>query len=520
MEKEKIIYVDKPNDWPQNQREAKLNNVLCCVKKFKTSPNYINKEILLSLLSELDPNQYDSRGKVRIHDYEVALINELYYYAQIMNLSDLKIFLYKQITETTRAFNIISKMPEYVENVNDIDKYANLILPLKFYYISFKNYNYFKERSFCEELLDTINSCERFEKEDILSLNDIEYGFVNLMNDLSCSSGINTLPIIEFSRSELLKLFEKEFNIIKQVGKNPNERPLKGVLKMTIANWILKSRNNYNKSPVFKCLTNIASNSSVINHEVWMQSICFLNDKRENKTIKEIFSNKKWINYEWAKKVVINNPYTFYVTSFSKAFPNENLKHKYGKNVYGFRSDKIANTVAPIIKYNNYPILSQTLSFDVIYDRKTAKCELNYLFKIINLLPLSNEQKTQFTNEIISYWCLSFKDKKWQCENERRYQIFFYDNYSYIEVNKDERFIKIKSSLFLSPDNISNNNNQFNTIKANLCERYYSIATKEFIQCNDCLNIDFEIFGNIENYVCPICGSVNYTLVDPIFLKK
>lgn len=87
---------------------------------------------------------------------------------------------------------------------------------------------------------------------------------------------------------------------------------------MTIANWILRSRNNYDHSPVFKCLTNVASSSSVHNKEVWMQSISFLNDKREGKTIKEIFANKKWINYDWAKKVNVNNPYTFYVTSFTK----------------------------------------------------------------------------------------------------------------------------------------------------------------------------------------------------------
>lgn len=115
---------------------------------------------------------------------------------------------------------------------------------------------------------------------------------------------------------------------------------------------------------------------------------------------------------------------------------------------------------------------------------------------------------------------MSFKDKKWQDENERRYQIFYYDTYSYLDLNKDERFLKIKSSVYLFPDNISKDNNQFNIIQGNICDRYFSTATKEFIQCNDCLNIDFEILGIKDNYKCPICGSLNSIKINPNKLRK
>lgn len=74
-----MIDVEKPSDWPQNQREARLSNIEYAIEKFRTEPNYGNKEILLSLLVELDPNQYDSFGMTRITDYEVALINKLYF---------------------------------------------------------------------------------------------------------------------------------------------------------------------------------------------------------------------------------------------------------------------------------------------------------------------------------------------------------------------------------------------------------------------------------------------------------
>lgn len=517
---EKDINVNKPLDWPQNQREARLSNIEYALKKFNAEPNYERKEVLLSLIAEIDPNQYDAFGTMRISYYEVLLINKLYIWAKAINLPDLILHLYKEITETTRYFNMFSKMNIGIGESFDLNRYSGLLPPLKLYFIAYRNYNYYKSRSFCEELLNTINGLETLEKDGEISLDDIKNDYVTLMYDLSNASGVNTIPVIEFERDELISLFEKEFEIVRKAGDNPNIRPLKGVLKMTIANWILRSRNNYDHSPVFKCLTNVASNSSVHNKEVWMQSISFLNDKREGKAIKEIFANKKWINYDWAKKVVINNPYTFYVTSFTRIKPTEKLKHEYGKNVYGYRSDKIATIIAPLIINKGSVKFSQTLSFDVLYDRAAAKDELNFLFQIIDLMPISNTEKIAFANEIISYWCLSFKDKKWHDENERRYQIFYYKDYSYFDLRRDERFIKIKSSLFLYPDNVSSDNNQFAIIKSNIRERYCAIATKKFVQCNDCLNIDYEIYSADKPYICPVCGSTSSITIDPIELRK
>lgn len=520
MTQEKTIYIEKPTDWPQNQREARLSNVLYAVEKFQDEPTYANKEILLSLITEIDPNQHDDFGMTRLTGYEVALINQLYFYATTMYLGGLKLFLYKEITETTRFFNMSSMFPVKPKNIDDIKNYAGLILPLKLYHIAYQNFNYYKERSFCEELLDAVNIYETLAKQGKITLDDIEYSFTNLMNDLSNSSGVNTIPTIEFDRNELKKLFNKEFELIRKNKKDPLKRPLKGVLKMAISNWILRSRNNYKHSPIFKCLTNFASDSSVNNKEIWMQSVKYLNDKREGKVIKELFAKKQWIKYDWAKNIKLNNPYTFYVTSFSKINPTDSLKHKYGKNVYGYRSDKIANIVAPIINNNGFPQFGQTLSFDVIYNREEAKNELNFLFEIVDKLPIGNNEKIKFANEIISYWFLSFKDEKWADEYERRYQIFYYDSYQYFDLNKDERFLKIKSSIYLFPDNISNDNKHFDHIRANIFDRYYATATREFIQCNDCLNIDYEIFGNEEKYLCPICGSANSTKIDPNELRK
>ena len=199
--------------------------------------------------------------------------------------------------------------------------------------------------------------------------------------------------------------------------------------------------------------------------------------------------------------------------------PTEALKHKYGKNVYGYRSDKIANIVAPLIKNNGLVQFGQTLSYDIIYDRDVAREELNFLFQVIGELPLTDKGKIEFANEVISYWFLSFKDQKWQPENERRYQIFYYDSYLYFDLKRDERYLKIKSSIYLFPDNISKDNNQFSSIRANIFDRYIATATKEFIQCNDCLNIDYEVYGGEESYKCPICGAKNKAKINPSDLR-
>ena len=73
-----FVKVDKPNDWPQNQREANLMNVLDAVEAFTKQPNYKNKEILHALINQVDLNEINEFGLFRITDYEVAIINQLY----------------------------------------------------------------------------------------------------------------------------------------------------------------------------------------------------------------------------------------------------------------------------------------------------------------------------------------------------------------------------------------------------------------------------------------------------------
>ena len=71
--------VDKPEDWPRNNRETNLDLILQAVENFKKEPSYKNKELLFSLIDITDLNEVDERGVVVFSEYETAVINKLYF---------------------------------------------------------------------------------------------------------------------------------------------------------------------------------------------------------------------------------------------------------------------------------------------------------------------------------------------------------------------------------------------------------------------------------------------------------
>lgn len=104
---------EKPEGWPKNRREWKLD-VLCeRMEEFKNNPTYKNREILIALASEHDMNETSGYGLVRITEYEVGLINYLYLVSQAY-----------QITETIPAdgYATAESITFVVENTADIQK--------------------------------------------------------------------------------------------------------------------------------------------------------------------------------------------------------------------------------------------------------------------------------------------------------------------------------------------------------------------------------------------------------------
>ena len=379
----------------------------------------------------------------------------------------LKVYLYDLITETTRLQKIMSWCNP-VLGVNDeeaariITYEKGLMLPLKLYHFAYQKYTIEKEFSFAEQLISVVNGVLQVSTTED-EVDSITYAYSALLHDISNMHGNKKERIWEFTREELLELFNLEAKILKINNQSPIMRPTKGVLIMQISNFILKSRHNYNEDYICKYLPKNVAEESVTNHQIWMKKTELLNDKREQKVIPELFQDTSWVKYDWIKDIDFTATRTYYVSCFSKAINSNEMQKDYGQCLYGYKNDIIVDLIAPIgimklKKRNNAnddlpdtierPYISQVIAFDVLYDETEAKKELEYLFDVINMFAMSDSEKKQFLQEILQYWILSVKDYEWQEEKERRYVIFLYEDYDYKEVEVDDTFLKIKHLCF------------------------------------------------------------------------
>jgi len=358
-----------------------------------------------------------------------------------------------------------------------------------------------------DAIINVIKKLIQTDKEE--EIDDIANGYITMLKDLSCFSSANIFGILTFDKTDLIKLFELEAYLIKLSNQDVVKRPMRGVVKLTLRNWILKSRNNYNSNYLYKCISNKSANNALSNHEVWMQKIENLNDKRENKVIKELYKNKSWIKYCWAKNVRFKQLNDSFVCSYSKIIPTPIMQSKYGSNVFGYKSDRIADVLAPIALVKGHPFLDQVACYDILYSQNEAKEEINYLCELINLFEMSETDKNIFLNDMLEYWYLSIKDKKWGYEHERRYQLFVFNYKDYTDISTDDRFLKIKSSVYLYPDFIFSNSPIKYRVALYRTEKLYSIAMRDYIYCHNCLQADFDnvTYCGIDNKTCSICDS-------------
>ena len=268
--------------------------------------------------------------------------------------------------------------------------------------------------------------------------------------------------------------------------------------------------------------------NSIINHQIWMKKTELLNDEREQKVIPELFEDTSWIKYDWIKDMDFTATRTYYVSCFSKAVKSSDMQKGYGECLYGYKNDRIVDLIGPIGVHKltkkadadadlperiERPYISQVITFDVLYDVEEAKEELQYLFSVIDMFDLSDEDKKKFLQEILQYWILSVKDSKWQAERERRYVLFLYDDYKYKETECDDTFLKVKTSLFITPDFIIGENPSRWEIKKQLEVKRKALYSKEYLLCEDCLMQDHDVaIFKLPNQ-CPICGSKNIKMI-------
>ena len=193
-----------------------------------------------------------------------------------------------------------------------------------------------------------------------------------------------------------------------------------------------------------------------------------------------------------------------------------------GKIVFGYKNDRIADLISPLYQYKQNstrkPLVffSQVMAYDVIYDKAEAQEELNYLFDIIALFNLTDEEKNTFLQEILQYWLLSIKDFKWSPERERRYVLFLYESYEYKEMKIENDFLKLKTSLFITPDFLIGNYQKKEKVKIQIDVKRKCLSYKVYLYCHNCLNRDYDVVvGRSMNKQCPICASDDIEIVYP-----
>lgn len=527
-----VKYPKKPDEWPVNAREYVLDRVLAATEEFIDNPSYITKERVLSWISDYDLNQRSYLGRYRITEYEVSIINTLYFYGAAYNINALKVYLYELIGETARLQKNMSYMSEIInekEGIGIAVYEQGLMLQLKLYYFSYQKFTVEKTKCFSEQLISVVEDSLNFSKksEEIDALTN---AYVNLLNDISYMHGNLRDGIWKFERKELKKLFELESKLIDLNKQSPVVRPLKGVLMTQISNFILKSRNNYNEDYICKYISEEVAQESIKNHEIWMRRTADLNDEREQEVVPELFEDQSWINVDWANDINFEATRTYYVSSFSKSCNNPDMQKEYGNCVYGFKGDRLIELLAPIGLHHlkrkkdadptlplkkTSPFLAQVIAFDVLYDRDEAKKELNFLMDVIDNFKMSSQEKKMFLEEILQYWILSVKDSKWKDERERRYVLFIYLEYDYKEMEIDDGWLKLKTSVFLLPDFILGDNPSKKEIQRQIDGKRKGTSMKDYMFCRNCLSRDYDAIISNEDK-CSICGSDN---IENVYLK-
>lgn len=478
----------KPKDWPRNNRESKLEEIYNYLNIYLVNPTYENKQNLLSILDLNNINSMFSYSDIKVRKYEVAIINCLYELSYMYNIVRLKTFIYRYIEVQCVTLNTISNMSVQIDA--NINLFYNLYPVLRIFFFSFFEFNENKNSKlkFSYYLINKTKSLYD-DYEDIAC-----YAYNRLLYDLSIVC-YNKTNYLKFNRNELYELFEFQASLNKSVKNDIFNTCLKGILKMTISNYILKSRNDYKLNYIYKCISDDSLDNALNNGQVWMKRVDKLNDEREQSAFKELFNNKSWLKQDWSKNVHINlfDPSFSFVCSFSKENPTKEMKEEYGRNILGYKSDQIKDEISEHIINNQ--IFDVVYSYDVLYNINEIKKEINYLCDIINLYDMDDTKKIKFFNEILKYWYLSFKDEKWEHEKERRYQVFNKEG-----INED--FLKIESNLYKYPDFIFTDNKKFKDVF--YLNKIHKFHHGSFFVCNGCSNVVYDLYKT----KCDICNNM------------
>lgn len=144
------------------------------------------------------------------------------------------------------------------------------------------------------------------------------------------------------------------------------------------------------------------------------------------------------------------------------------MRKEYGNNVIGIDNDTFGEKVSPLRKTENGFLTSIVNSYNVLYGIDAAKNEMNFIFDLIGILFKDNQERIEFAEYILPYFIFSYKDKKRQYENERRFDIVYFSDFEYLNVNIEDGFYKVDSLGYSFPDWCDIDNVCYENIKSNI----------------------------------------------------
>jgi len=509
--------VIKPSDWIQSNKEARLENAYNAINNFIKNPTLENKEFLLSMLIHNDLNETSSFGLFRITKYEISMLNSIYMQSKLLQCPAGFLFVYEYLIELIILIKsqVMCLGAKYEDFVNS-EEILGLHPVLKVFFTSYLYFRIEKKKSFCDQLCLTIKTFKKTGMDVEVIRQYIEAANA-LVYDLSWNINSNKLEILCFNKEEIEKLYTCLINLWNEYNLNACERPLRGVFILSLTNFVLKARVSKNRY-FYKCIDDNACNASFANRQIWFRQISMLNDKREGKFFKEIFLNKQWIDYSWARNIGLDENIERYVCSFCKVKPSDDMEKLYGKNIYGYKNDRICFSIAPYYLINKIPQFGTVICYDVCYDKKIIQDEFNFVSKIINLLETSDDNKKEIMTRFLSYWYYTIKDSKWASEKERRYEIRFFE-YPYVNTKIEEGFLKTESTLLLLPDFVNKENIMHDRIKIERINKLKTLAMNEYIFCEDCLQNDYDSIYD-DDGKCKVCGSTKIHKIKSAYYKN
>ena len=539
---EKVAF-QKPNKWPRNTRELRLDQIDKAIGDFQKDPNYASRERLVSLSFDYDANQIGSIGDMSgVSPYEISLVQNIYKAGSFHNILSLRILALRVIAEWVLMDRMVLRFEGFLKSrgarvpCRASDWFRYLGLNFQLLYTAIDNYQDTKSTRMSDILIALASDLMKMHNTEH-AYGRIAHDFILLIYDLSCTLGSKHDQMFEFTREEIERLTEFEANLLKKVKCTPFDGCLKGVLMIQISNFILKSRDGYAKGFSCKYISESNARSAIGNGEIWVKKIPLLNDEREGCVVEELMKDDSWIEQDWARQLNTKPTRVYYVNSFSKSPNNERASKEYGACIYGFKGDRLLDLLGPMYidsslvpcDYDGNPIpkgkpctiCSQTVAFDVLYDRAKAKEELQLLIKIIDKFQMTEKQKKDFLEEILQYWMYSVKDSlsQWEDELERRYVVFTYNNVDYLETCDDDTYHKMKTSIFRCPDFVLGPIPHKKVIQDEITNLRHFVSVREYMFCNDCLNRDYDA-AHLQVKTCPICGSANIQLVEPDYFSR